>query len=593
MLKNLHLTRLTFMGIICSILCSLILGQIIRIQTSASHQQLSEWAEKTYGYETSTLYPERGNIYDRGGNLLAGNMIVYEVGLELQQVRNPQTIAQVLSPLINRDYADLLATASIQYDPDTARYAVLQDFVHGDVVDKIKELMQQYDKTNPSGTDKSKPSLRGIVFSPHLQRAYPEYTLASNVLGFYSYQERENAKGYYGVEGRYDQILSGAPIQVIQPLDPYLISNIPDVAPGASLVLTIDREIQSMVEKVLDASVEKYGATSGTAIVLDPETGEILAMASTPQMNLNEYWNYSELYPEGYSFNRAIGAVYEPGSVFKVLTMAAALDAGIVTPTTPFLDTGYIEVGGAGIYNWDHDAWGPQDMTGCMAHSLNVCLSWIATELGNDKFYQYMQAFGIGRPTNVDLAGEQYWPLSIPGDSQWYPVNLATNSFGQGVALTPLQMATSISAVANEGRIMAPHVVAALVENGQQYNITPQVLSTPITANTATTLTEMLAVSLESESSDALIPGYRFAGKTGTAQIPVNGRYSKDVTNTSFVGWGPADDPKFLVYVWLEKPTTSIWAADVAVPVFHDIVEQLVVLMNIPPDDVRQRLNKQ
>jgi cell division protein FtsI/penicillin-binding protein 2 len=169
-------------------------------------------------------------------------------------------------------------------------------------------------------------------------------------------------------------------------------------------------------------------------------------------------------------------------------------------------------------------------------------------------------------------------------------VDLATNSFGQGLAVTPIQLASAVSAAANGGKIMTPHVVKSVISNGRQYNTSIQVLSQPISEETAHTLTEMLAVSLESESSDALIEGYRVAGKTGTAEIPTPWGYSLGQTNASFVGWGPTDDPKFLVYVWLEKPKTSIWGSIVAAPVFRDAVRELVVLMNIPPDDVRAKL---
>lgn len=590
MFKSIHFTRLTLISIICSLMAVLVFGQIIRIQTSAPHKQLSQWAEQTYGYDTQTYYPERGVIYDRWGHLLAGNMIVYEIGADLQLVRNPQTIAETLSSQLGLNYNQVLAAASIPFDAQTARYAVLTDFVRGEVVSNLKTLQQQFEESNPFGADRSKPSLRGLVFSPHLQRAYPEYSLASNVIGFFSYRERQNGRGYFGVEGQYDQILSGTPVTITSPIDPYQITDVPNVPPGDSLVLTIDRNIQSMVEQVLQANVEKSGAASGTVIVMAPKTGEILALASTPTMNLNEYWKSSEIYPQGGMFDRAIGMTYEPGSVFKILTMAAALDAGVVTPETTFLDTGYIPVGGVGIYNWDRSAWGTQDMIGCLQHSLNVCLSWVATELGTDQFYEYLKAFGIGRPTNIDLAGEQYWPLSVPGDPGWYMVNLATNSFGQGVAVTPIQLATAATAIANDGRIMAPHIVKAIVQNGQQFPINPQVIAAPIKPETAKTLTEMLTVSLELESSDALVEGYRVAGKTGTAQIPVNGHYDANITNASFIGWGPADDAQFLVYVWLEKPTSSIWGSVVAAPVFSEIVKQLVVLMDIPPDALRHQL---
>jgi cell division protein FtsI/penicillin-binding protein 2 len=367
------------------------------------------------------------------------------------------------------------------------------------------------------------------------------------------------------------------------------LEEIPTAPAGASLVLTIDREIQRSVEKVLDAAVKKHGAKNGSIIVMDPKTGDILAMASTPRLDPNTYWKYDELFPTGVSYNMAVSQVYEPGSVFKVLTMASALDAGAVKWDTPFLDTGSIEVGGWTIYNWDRGAWGNQNMIGCMQHSLNVCLTWVATTLGPDGFYSYMDRFGIGHRTNIDLANEEVYPLSEPGDPPGIP-SISPNSFGQGVAVTPIQMITAVSAIANDGKMVAPHILKSYIQNGQQYNTNPQVLGSPITAETADILTEMLAISLEEEASDALVEGYRVAGKTGTAEIAVKGQYSSGATNASFVGWGPVDDPRFLVYVWLEKPKSSIWGSVVAAPVFSDTVEQLVVLMNIPPDEQRKSL---
>jgi cell division protein FtsI/penicillin-binding protein 2 len=313
-------------------------------------------------------------------------------------------------------------------------------------------------------------------------------------------------------------------------------------------------------------------------------------MASQPRINLNQYWEFEEKFQDTTPFNRAISQTYEPGSVFKVLTMAAALDAETITPETIFNDPGVFKYGGRVIYNWNRRAWGEQTMQGCLQHSLNVCLSWVATELGKEKFYAYLQAFGIGRRTNVDLGGEKIWPLSVPGDSDWYLINLATNSFGQGVAVTPIQLATAVSAIANGGKMMKPHVVKAIIDNGRQYSTSPQVLGVPISKKTAQTLTEILTRSLEEEASLALVPGYRLAGKTGTAEIPVEGKYGIELTNASFVGWGPVDDPHFLIYIWIEKPKSSPWGSVVAAPLFHDIVEDLVILLDIPTDDIRHGL---
>jgi len=325
-------------------------------------------------------------------------------------------------------------------------------------------------------------------------------------------------------------------------------------------------------------------------MVMDPNTGEILAMASNPRMDLNEYWRVGEFFRNDQSFNLGVHS-YEPGSVFKVVTMAAALDSGTVEPDTVFVDTGSINVGGITIRNWNWGAWGPQDMTGCLRHSLNVCMTWLAIEMGAGTFYEYLNDFGFGHFTGVELSGEVSGRLKMPGDGDWFEADLGTNSFGQGISATPVQMLMAISAVANnEGNMMVPHVVHSVVNQGRQFEIAPQVAGTPISAETARTLTSMLAVSLEEEASGALVEGYRVAGKTGTAEIATDGGYTSNLTNASFVGWGPEDDPQFLVYVWLQKPTTSPWGSVVAAPVFSEIVTRLVVLMDIPPDGVRQAM---
>ncbi len=327
-------------------------------------------------------------------------------------------------------------------------------------------------------------------------------------------------------------------------------------------------------------------------VVLDPRTGEVLALATTPRMDLNQFWKYAQVFPKDTPFNRAVSQAYEPGSVFKVLTMASALDFGAVAPDTVFVDTGVFEVGGALIYNWNGGAWGPQDMQGCMQHSLNVCLAWVATQLGPENFYSNLNAFGIGHVTGIDLAGEASGRLKEPGDNDWYAADLGTNAFGQGVSATPIQMAVAISAVANHGVMMAPQIVESVVSDGYQHQIDQRILGMPIKAETADALSNLLANSLENESSDALVTGYRIAGKTGTAEIPTPYGYTSNQTNASFVGWGPADDPRFLVYVWLEKPSTSPWGSVVASPVFRQAAERLVVLLNIPPDAIRRKLTK-
>ena len=584
--------RMRLIGAIFIIAGLAIIFQIVRVQNSPQAKELISFLEKTYNQEVRILKPERGNIYDRWGNLLAGNTEVYEIGIAPPQVINSDTIAQDLSAILGLDYSQVKKIARSYVEEGNEKYMVVADFVSADIVHQLEKKLAEYEiaeKPKKGAT----PSLNGVHWVAHLRRSYPENSLAANILGFYNYYDRVDGRGILGLEEQYNNLLAGTDTQVVLPMNPTAIQEIPSVPPGSSLILTIDRGIQAAMERIAQKALEDSGAEAATILVMDPETGEMLAVATTPAFNPNEYQKYGDVFPLGSHYNRAISQLYEPGSVFKVLTMAAALDSGTVTPTTPFVDTGAIEVGGLWIYNWDRGAWGPQDMTGCLQHSLNVCLAWIATEMGPTTFYTYIQNFGMGKYTGIDLAGEQVYPLSLPGDQNWYPVNLGTNSFGQGVAATPIQMITATAAIANDGKMMAPHVVKAYIQDGHQYDISPRLVRQVISAETAHTLSEMLANSLENEASVALVEGYRVSGKTGTAEIPGPRGYESSVTNASFVGWGPTDDPKFIVYIWLEKPTSSPWGSVVAAPVFSEVVSELTVLMKLPPDSVRQQMAQQ
>lgn len=575
--------------IISAIFGIAIVVQMIRINYTTYGQQLIAKSSDYQGVE-KIIYPSRGTIYDRSGHILATNQVGYELGIDLKFVTDPESIAFSVASLIDElDYVDVYEMASTEKRETENRYFVISSYVSKEIIDELAQLEENYQARRQENRS-TKPSLSGLVWYPMQQRTYPEGTLAANVLGFYNYFSRETAQGVYGVEEAYNRLLTGKPESVYMPNDPYLVEALPDIQPGASLVLTIDRDIQNMIETELENAIDWSGAEGGTIIVTNPKNGEILGMASTPFFNPNQYWEYEETFPGITPYNRAIGETYEPGSVFKIITMAAALDSGVAEPGTTYNDaTGVYWVANSWpIYNWDGGAWGEQDMTGCMQHSLNVCLAHIAVDLlKEDLFYQYLQSFGFGRSTGIDLASEANYPLRLPDNNQWVEIDLATNSFGQGIAVTPIQMVTAISAVANDGMMMTPHVVRSVIDRGQQYDVSPQVINSPISSETARTLTQMLTVALEEEASDALIEGYSVAGKTGTGEIPTEFGYTSELTNASFVGWGPSDDPQFLVYIWLEKPTISKWGSVVAAPVFRDVVEKLVVLMRIPPDNIR------
>jgi cell division protein FtsI/penicillin-binding protein 2 len=589
-MKTPFLSRYVIIAIICTILGTAVVIQMVRINYTTYANDLISVSENYQGVQT-IIYPARGTIYDRSGKILATNKIGYEVGIDLKLVTDPESIASVTANLSDTiDYATAYSIANKdKLETGENRYFVLASYVSTEKIEEIIQLNETY-KAKRGENKSGKPNLNGLVWSPMQQRAYPEGPLASNVLGFYNYFSRESAQGVHGIEEAYNHMLTGLPEKVFLPNDPYLVEALPEINPGASLVLTIDREIQYMLEKTLTGAIEWSGAENGTIIVADPETGEILGMASTPPFDPNRYWEYLKIFPDSSPYNRAIGTTYEPGSVFKVITMAAALNSGVVTPNTVYNDASgvYWVSNSWPIYNWDGGAWGEQTMLGCMQHSLNVCLAHVAIDLlGDDLFYDYLQAFGFGRSTGIDLSGEANFPLRLPQDNMWVELDLATNSFGQGIAVTPIQMVAAVSAIANEGKMMTPHVVKSVAQGDNQIPVPPKVINSPVSAETAQTLTEMLTISLEEEASSALVEGYRIAGKTGTGEIPTEFGYSTSQTNTSFVGWGPSDDPKFVVYVWLEKPTISQWGSEVAAPVFKDVVEQLVVLMRIPPDSAR------
>jgi cell division protein FtsI/penicillin-binding protein 2 len=263
----------------------------------------------------------------------------------------------------------------------------------------------------------------------------------------------------------------------------------------------------------------------------------------------------------------------------------------MVLPGDEFVDTGEIEVGGHTIRNWDGEAWGPQTMVGCLEHSLNVCLAYVASErLGAELLYGYLAEFGVGRLTGVDLAGEVPGQLRTPRHPEWTESDLGTNAFGQGVSVTPMQLLAAVSAVANDGEMVQPHVVRQVVSSEGAYWPGTTIIGRPISSRTAETLTEMLVDSLTNEALITDLDGYRFAGKTGTAQIPSDYGYDPNLTIASFIGWGPLPNPRFMVLVRIDQPRISPWGSVIAAPAFQQVAQRLVVLLGIPPDPVRAAL---
>ncbi len=586
-MKSLIDSRFRLLMIIFSCLSFVMVLRICMLMLDEAAIQMKLETEEDYEYMTIEVSSERGNIYDRQGYLLAGNTVSYTIALNLQYANgHGNFIAEYISPIFDLDPDFVREIAEIPFQVGKSVEYTLTNYATKEQIEQLEITKNTLDRTYQNKNDKPE-DLDAVIYYPNIHRYYPNDELASNIIGFFPFMNPSSAAAY-GIEQYYDDILSAKTIKHRFSLDPNVPDRIPDLPNGASIVLTIDRKVQEIVEDSVRQAVELNKAKSGTVLISNPKTGEVIAMATYPRINLNEYWESGTAFTKDNKFNPAVMQPYEPGSVFKVLTMAIAIDTGAVKPSSVFNDTGVYNVQGTDIYNWDRGAWGPQSMVGCLQHSLNTCMAYITDLVGAEKFYQYLDAFHLGKPTNIELAQEDYYPVQKPGSSLWSQISLSTNSFGQGLMATPIQMVSAISALANDGVMMQPHIVREIRYNGHVEKITPTEIGRPISAETARTVTEMLATSIEIEASDAQVDGIRIAGKTGTGEIAVEGLgYVLNTTNASFVGWGPADDPQFIAYVWLQEPSFSIWGSEVSAPLFAEIIDLVAPYMRLPDDRTR------
>lgn len=553
--------RLSFLGVIFGIVTALVIWRLVSLQIYVDTAYFAEQALTEYRNQV-TVTPPRGEIYDRNGVLLATNSVEYEIGLSPQLILNRQRTAEQLSEATGLAYEELLEDMS---NPDVP-WVSLVPRANAAMGQRVMAL-----------------DLDGVVINPLTKRYYPHSLLASHLLGFVN----ESNEGYYGIEGYWNDVLQGQVGIAEQSRIPFDASRGEGWRNGSDLYLTIDSEVQYLAESTLDAALQSTGAQTGTIIVMHPRTGEVLAMASRPAYDPNQYrFTDPTLW-----IDPAISKQFEPGSTIKALTMAIALENGIVEAESTYEDRGVLNIGGIEVKNWDENAYGLTTMTELLGKSLNVGAATLSRDLGPIKFYAGMDAFRIGQVTNIDLDGEIPGSVPKPGFEGWFESSLATHSFGQGMAITPLQVVTAMSAIANDGLLMQPHMLTMSKDaDGTITYYRPTVVGRAISPETAIILRQMMATALEQEASAALVPGYRIAGKTGTAQIPGPGGYEPDATIATFVGFAPVDDPQFIVFVKLDRPTSSEWGSQTAAPVFSEIVKRLVVLLEIPPDDVRRAL---
>jgi cell division protein FtsI/penicillin-binding protein 2 len=555
------LRRITFLSAVLFAFVLINVGQLFRWQV-LEYDHLLGLAKAEHDWYME-IAPLRGTIRDRNGHILALDIFEFEITAAPPMIVNPEEVADRLAPFLDRPRGEILEL--LKSGRPHVRLA--------------RRVPQQIGETIESW------GLRGIGVEPRPKRVCAENNLAAHVLGFVN----ETNNGYYGVEGYYNQVLKGQAGEGQGERDPagnYIPIGLHRLAPpqnGRDLVLTIDRTIQYMVEEELEKAIARYGAETGTIIVMEPKTGSILAMASYPSYDPNRFAET----PVEVFVNPSVSAHYEPGSVFKIITMAAGLDAGVIAPQSTFYDSGSIEVGGRTIMNWDRRGHGLVTMTDVLAQSLNVGAAYVSTTLGRERFYTYVRRFGFGRITEVDLASEGPGRLRLPGDGEWHESDLGTNSFGQGMAVTPLQMIAAVAAVANDGLMVKPHVVEKIVDGQHVTTIQPVAVRRVISPQAAEQLTWMLVEAVQKETDLATVPGYKIAGKTGTAQVPIPGGYHPNWTIASFIGYAPPEAPAFIVLVNIDKPAVEPWGSKVAAPVFKAVAEQLFILLGIPSDEAR------
>lgn len=519
------------------------------------------------------LSPERGDIllkdrFEEKYYPAATNQQLTVIYSDNRKITDPTGAATQLAPLIGREVEELTQILSKPEDP----YEPLLHFASDQTADAVRAL-----------------AIEGIGFAPEKARVYTEAGIGGHLLGFLGSDEAGEKKGRYGIEAWFEKELAGtsgvlrAERDVAGRWIPITDRTFAPAVDGDDVVLTIDRTVQYMAcQKIRDA-VRKHGATSGLVMVMDPKTGAIVAMCSEPDYDPNLY---NEVGSVRLFANPAVSAAWEPGSIMKPLTMAAAVNAGVVAPSTTYEDTGAVEIGPYTIRNSDGKAHGVVDMTTVLEESLNTGAMFAQQQLGKDPFTKAMRDFGFGALTGIEQTGEtsaDISPLDKPGQ-----IYAATASFGQGITVTPIQMLQAFSALANGGKMMTPFLVSMLRHPDGTTTPTASQKGREVISQRAAALVGGMMVSVveHGHGTRAGVPGYRVAGKTGTAQIPKKDGpgYEAHDTIGSFIGFAPVEDPRFVMLVRIDRPQDVRFAESTAAPVFGEMAKFLLQYYGVAPN---------
>lgn len=529
-------------------------------------------------YEKSqTITAPRGSLLASDGSVLAAREDAYLLFAYLPLVEEDYSnIADKLAPILVEDVSnkDLILQEANEIKGMLSKEDVSWVPIKHKISSDIKSNIEALD-------------IKGLDFEIEEIRAYSEASSTAHLLGFVGKNDVGENQGYFGLEGYYNLILSGKPGYLSLEKDaggtPILIGDIREVVAvgGVDLKTYIDKAVQFSAETKLKEGITKYGAKAGSVIVMDPKTGGILAEASFPSYDPEKYYDYSdELFKDPVVANS-----FEPGSVLKVVVMASALDADIVEPDTACdVCAGPLRVDKYTIETWNQEYRKDSNMQDVIVHSDNVGMASVAQKMGSDLLYDYFESFGFGQLTGVDLQGEATPKLREKGT--WNIVDLSTAGFGQGIAVTPIQLITAVSAIANNGIITTPRVVKEIVIDDWNEQINHSSQKRVISQKAAEEMRAMMVeAAKKGEAQWTHLKGFKIAGKTGTAQIPIAGHYDEEKTIASFIGFAPADDPKFLMLVTLNEPSSSPWASETAAPLWYSIARDLFLYFGIQPEN--------
>ncbi len=562
---NIH-TRIRFFFLLIFCLLFIIICRVFYIQVF-SYDKLSSLAESLWSRKLP-IGADRGEIYDRKGRVLATNLTTTSLVLIPNQIKNPEEVAQKLSEILNSDYNDMLAHVTKKTSIERVHPEGRQ--LSYDIASKIEEL--HFD---------------GVYLVKESKRYYPYNTVLSHVLGYVGIDNQ----GLSGLELTYDKYLTGENGAIKYFSDGKgnrleLSEVYEEPQNGVNLTLTIDLDLQLAAERELDNAVMKYNPEHAIALAMDPNTGEVLAMASRPNFDSNNYQDYDTT---TINRNLPIWMTYEPGSTFKIMTLASSLEEKTVNLfEDTYYDSGSVSIDGATIHCWKSGGHGAQTYLNVVENSCNPGFVSLGNKLGVDKLMSYINKFGFGEKTGIDLNGESSGILFNP--SRMGPVELATTSFGQGISVTPIQQVTAVSAVINNGYLYQPYIVKSLEEPETKsiVKLNEPVLRRRVISEESSKLARFALESVVANGSgrNAYIENYRVGGKTGTAQKVEDGHYLDGNYILSFVGFMPADEPKIVVYVAIDNPKgVTQYGGVVAAPIAKSILETAISVLNIESSD--------